>query len=179
MNPKSGGIHVPPMPNWARLLASGITGGVAGVVIPAVLGGPIVFLLESVGLSLSLEGTGILIGCIGFGGTWYGLGRRYCRRRTELDWHAGTYALQIGTRSSNGSLEKIQAFVVKGYRHKGDDDSPTTYDCKLIVDLDDGRETIFWTDKKTDRENVYRQAGSMAEDLADALGIEWKWKGFE
>jgi len=172
-------IDVSPMPAWAVLLISTITGITTGLLLPMFLGGAVKLIMEYLNAPLPLWVIGIGVGGIGFGSMWIYLRRKYCRRQTDLDWESETYSLRIGKRIRNGTFDQIRAFVVKGHQHKGDENSSTDYECEVQIDLDDGRETIFRTEQNTDQDAVYEQAGSLAEDLADAIGVEWKWKGFE
>ncbi len=172
-------IDIPPNPIWYLVLVSLVFGVVGGAFAGFLAGGWIQSVLSEAGFQVSrwTAAFGSGVGCAVF--VFLVLSLMNQARKTVINWTTNQLELTIGNRKRNGTPDDVRSVIVNGTRWSGDDDSPPKYECEVYLDLPEGREKILGTWKDTEEDKVYQHAGSFAEDLADALGVEWTWEGFQ
>lgn len=172
-------IDVPPNPVWSMALISLVFGVVAWVISGFFAWGLIEPALAYTGYTPGWWTGTVAIGGLVAVGVFTGFTLLNKARKTSINWQTGQLELDIGNRTVTGTIDDVRSLIVEGRRWSGDDDSPPKYECTVYLDLPDGREQMLSTWRDTDEETVYQHAGSLAEDLAEALDVDWTWKGFE
>lgn len=102
------------------------------------------------------------------------------RRETVFDWAAGTVRMALNRREGTLPLDAVEGLDVRGVEHvrRGSDGTTRRYACEVHLRTVEGEALVLATGSGPLRDTPYRSAGSFAEDVADALGVGWRWRGW-
>lgn len=100
-------------------------------------------------------------------------------RTVELDWQKGRARFSRNRRQVERSLGAIEGLWVQGIRNRGrGENSQDRYWCKVFVDTEDSFVMIAKTDSSPGPDQPYQTGARMAADLAQALEVDWEWRGW-
>lgn len=102
------------------------------------------------------------------------------RREAIFDWSAGTLRMALNRREGTLPLDEVEGLEVRGVEHvrRGSDGTTRRYRCEVHLRTSEGEALVLATGSGPRRDAPYRSAGSFAEDVADALGVGWRWRGW-
>jgi hypothetical protein len=102
------------------------------------------------------------------------------RRETVFDWAAGTVRMALYRREGTLPLDAVEGLEVRGVEHvrRGSDGTTRRYGCEVHLLTSEGEALVLATGTGPRRDAPYVSAGSFAEDVADALGVSWRWRGW-
>lgn len=100
-------------------------------------------------------------------------------RRVSLDWGAGLCRLTKDGRRVEFPLTSVEEIEVRGYRSdRGGGEGSRSHWCEVLVRTPEGLGLVARTGSGPGPDATYRAAGRMAEDLAEALSVDWRWRGW-
>lgn len=107
----------------------------------------------------------------------WGAGRT--TREADLDWARSVCHLRRNGREVRVPLSRIEDVEVRGYRLRtARQEGRYSYRCEVLLRTPDGLGEVLRTGSERIEDRVYRQAASLAEDLAEALGVPWRFGGW-
>lgn len=101
------------------------------------------------------------------------------RRRAVFDWREQRCRFAKDGREVEVPLTAIDEVQLRGLRHGRPGDDAPSYSCEVRIRTPGGTGLVARTSTTPDPEGSYTAAAPMAEDLADSLGIQWRWTGWE